>query len=240
MPYTILVTGANKGIGYEAVKLLSMRKPDATILLGSRSIKNGEDAISKMKSADSSHSFSNIKVLEIDVTSSSSLSSAVEHIESTYSTLDSLLHNSGIAYLDGNDKHPDIFNVNIRGVKAVIEAFLPLITPKTGKITVVSSQVGAWYQNGVDENVRKQFEDIDGVTWEKVEGWMQDWEKFAAGEQAKEKWIPLEKGVLGSMYCASKGMLNPWLRKWAKDHKDQKLAIVCPGKSFLPMFRCFR
>jgi NAD(P)-dependent dehydrogenase (short-subunit alcohol dehydrogenase family) len=232
MPFTILVTGANKGIGYEAVKLLSMRKPDAIVLLGSRSIKNGEDAIEKMRSASSSHSFSNVKVISVDVTSASSLSAAAEQIKSTYNTLDSLIHNSGISYVGDDNKHPEIFNVNVRGVKACIEACLPLITPKTGRITVVSSTCGAYYQHEVDPSVRKQFEDIDGVTWEKVESWMQDWEKFGAGKDAKEKWIPFEKGDIAEMYWASKGMLNPWLRKWAKDHKDQKLAIVCPGERF--------
>ena len=196
MTYTILVTGANKGIGYEAVKLLSIRKPSANILLGSRSIQNGNDAIKKMKFSNPSHPFSNIQVLEIDVTSPSSLSTAAEHVKSTYHSLDSLIHNSGISNLNGDSKHPAIFDVNIRGAHDTITTFLPLITPKTGKITVVSSQVGAWYQHLLDSNVKNQFEDIDGATWDKVEGWMQDWERFAAGEESKEKWVPLDQGMV--------------------------------------------
>jgi NAD(P)-dependent dehydrogenase (short-subunit alcohol dehydrogenase family) len=31
------------------------------------------------------------------------------------------------------------------------------------------------------------------------------------------------------MYMASKGMLNPWLRNFAKTHKEIPLAVVCPG-----------
>jgi NAD(P)-dependent dehydrogenase (short-subunit alcohol dehydrogenase family) len=171
---TILVTGSNKGIGYEAVKLLSVQQPETTILLGSRSIQNGNEAIEKMKTSDLSHPFTNIKVLELDITVSSSLASAVEHIRSTYHTLDFLIHNSGISELNGDIKHPAIFDVNVRGAKATIDAFLPILTPHTGKITVVSSQVGSWYQHGVNDDIRKEFEDIDNVTWEKVEGWMQD------------------------------------------------------------------
>jgi NAD(P)-dependent dehydrogenase (short-subunit alcohol dehydrogenase family) len=225
---TILVTGSNKGIGYEAVKLLSVQQPETTILLGSRSIQNGNEAIEKMKTSDLSHPFTNIKVLELDITVSSSLASAVEHIRSTYHTLDFLIHNSGISELNGDIKHPAIFDVNVRGAKATIEAFLPVLTSHTGKITVVSSQVGSWYQHGVNDEIRKEFEDFDNVTWEKVEGWMQDWEKFAAGEQSKAKWIPLEEPV-GTMYMASKGILNPWLRNFAKTHKEIQLAVVCPG-----------
>jgi len=228
MPSTILVTGSNKGIGYEAVKLLSVQLPDATILLGSRSTQNGNEAIQKMKSSDLSHPFTNIKVLELDITAPSSLASAVEHIQSTYHTLDFLIHNSGISELDGDIKHAAIFDVNVRGTKATIDAFLPIITPHTGKITVVSSQVGSWYQHGVNDEIRNEFEDIDNVTWEKVEGWMQDWETIAAGEQSKAPWIPLEEPV-GTRYMASKGMLNPWLRNFAKTHKEIQLAVVCPG-----------
>lgn len=229
MPSTILVTGSNKGIGYEAVKLLSVQQPDATILLGSRSIRNGNEAIEKMRYSDLSHPFTNIEVLELDITAASSLASAVKHIQSTYHTLDSLIHNSGISNLNGDPKHPAIFDVNIRGTKATIDAFLPILTPHTGKITVVSSQVGSWYQNGVNDDIRKEFEEIDNVTWEKVEGWMQDWQKFAAGEQSKAQWIPVDQKSLGSMYVASKGMLNPWLRNFAKTHKEIQLAVVCPG-----------
>ena len=44
--------------------------------------------------------------------------------------------------------------------------------------------------------MKNQFEDIDGATWDKVEGWMQDWERFAAGEESKEKWVPLDQGMV--------------------------------------------
>lgn len=229
MPYTILVTGSNKGIGYEAVKLLSQKKPDAIILLGSRSIKNGEDAIAKMKTSLPSHDFSNVRTIAIDVTDSSSISSAVEHIKSTYTTLDALLHNSGISNLNGDDKHPAVFDVNIRGARNTIEAFTPILTPKTGIVDIVSSEVATWYTAEVDPTTRAKLLDIPSVTWDKVDGWARDWEVFAAGGEAKEKWVPLEKGMIGSMYCASKGILNPWLRSYAATHPEVRVALVCPG-----------
>jgi len=80
----------------------------------------------------------------------------------------------------------------------------------------------------VNDEIRNEFEDIDNVTWEKVERWMQDWETFAAGKQSKAQWISLDEPV-GTMYMASKGMLNPWLRNFAKTHKEIQLAVVCPG-----------
>jgi NAD(P)-dependent dehydrogenase (short-subunit alcohol dehydrogenase family) len=238
MSQTILVTGANKGLGYEAVKLLSIQKPESTILLASRSIQNGNDAIEKMKSSNPSYPFTNIKVLELDVTSPSSLSAAAVHIKSTYQTLDHLIHNSGIFGLDGNDKHPAIFDVNVRGAKDCIETFLPLFPAHSGKITVVSSQVGAWYTHSLEGNIRKDLNDIDSVSWDKVEGWMQDYEKFANEKESKEKWVPFDQGLAGSMYGASKAFLNAYLRNFAITHKEVKLAVVCPGESSLPMSYC--
>ncbi|KAI9632727.1 uncharacterized protein MKK02DRAFT_30472 [Dioszegia hungarica] len=231
MPYTILVTGANKGIGYEAVKLLSQRKPDATILLGSRSIQNGEDAIAKMKSSLPSHSFSNIKVLPIDITSSSSLQSAAEHVKSTYTTLDVLINNSGISELNGDPKHPAIFDVNIRGAKDAIETFVPLLTPKIGIVTLVSSVVGPWYMTelGADTPLHKKLDDYKSVSWEKVEAWMADWQVYADGGKSEDQWVPLDKGVIGSRYCASKAILNPWIRWYAAKHPELHIAVVCPG-----------
>lgn len=66
---------------------------------------------------------------------------------------------------------------------------------------------------------------------------MQDWEKFAAGKESKENRVPLDKGMTASMYCTSKGMLNPWVRHFAKTHPKVKVAVVCPGESF--KYRCF-
>jgi NAD(P)-dependent dehydrogenase (short-subunit alcohol dehydrogenase family) len=98
----ILVTGANKGIGYEAVKLLAQKLPAATVLLGSRSVANGEAAIAKMRESAPAHSFDNVSVVEIDITSAASLKAAVATVRERHGKLDVLLHNSGIASVDGD------------------------------------------------------------------------------------------------------------------------------------------
>jgi NAD(P)-dependent dehydrogenase (short-subunit alcohol dehydrogenase family) len=67
------------------------------------------------------------------------------------------------------------------------------------------------------------------VTWDKVEGWMKDWEAFADGGEAKDKWVPLDQGMIAFKYCVSKAVLNPWLRKYAAAHPEVRFAAVCPG-----------
>lgn len=214
-------------LGYEAVKYIAQKKPEATVLLGSRSTKNGEDAIAKMKSSVQGFDFSNVKVIEVDITDAASLKAAVEHIKSTYTTLDVLLHNSGISNLNGDWKHPAIFDVNIRGAKASVEAFLPLI-PKGGIVDVVSSEVGPWYMSELDSSERAKL-DITDAKWDQIEAWMDDWEAFADGKPSDVKWVSLETGVVGSKYCASKAILNPWIRTFARTHPDIRTVVTCPG-----------
>jgi NAD(P)-dependent dehydrogenase (short-subunit alcohol dehydrogenase family) len=229
MPHTILVTGSNKGIGYEAVKLLAQEKPDSTILLGSRSIQNGEDAIKKMKASVEGHDFDNVRVLQIDVSDPASIDAAVQHVKSTYQTLDVLLHNSGIMKLNDDWMHPAVFDVNVRGAHDTIEAFTPILTPKKAMVVVVSSQVGPWYTHALPSETREKLNDIENVTWERVDGWLKDWDLFASGAPSQEQWVPVQKGILGSKYFASKALLNPYLRKYATLHPEIDVAVVCPG-----------
>ncbi|KAG9400802.1 hypothetical protein AC1031_010240 [Aphanomyces cochlioides] len=90
-----LVTGANKGIGYEATRILAKRLGrDAVILLGTRSIIAA--AIQKMRQSDPSVDFANVHSIELDVTKASSLEAAVEHVKATYGSLHVLINNAGM------------------------------------------------------------------------------------------------------------------------------------------------
>ena len=230
MVHTILVTGSNKGIGFEAVKLLAQEKPESTILLGSRSIQNGQDAIEKMRSSMKGQcDFSNVHVLQIDVSDPDSIQSAVQHVKSTYNTLDVLLHNSGVMKVGDDWMHPSVFDVNTRGAHDTVEAFTPILTPDRGVVIVVSSQVAGWYTHALPAETRSMLLDIDHVTWPRIEGWLQDWDQFAKDGKSQHEWVPLSQGMMGSKYFASKALLNPYLRAYARAHPSIKVAMVCPG-----------
>ncbi|CAF4234273.1 unnamed protein product [Adineta steineri] len=62
----ILITGANKGIGFEVIKKLLEEPSSSTnnlILLGSRDLKRGQDALVKLGSP------SNVHMLQLDTSS---------------------------------------------------------------------------------------------------------------------------------------------------------------------------
>jgi len=163
----VLITGANKGIGWETVKLLSAKNPNYIIYLGTRTQVNGDAAIEKLPI----NSRKNVRTILIDVTSDSSVKAAVERIKSEQGHLDILINNSGIASFETSyESAKSTFETNIYGVKRVTDAFLPLIPSNTGHIIIVSSEVGTWSHYDAPpnlksklENVNATFDDIDHI-----------------------------------------------------------------------------
>lgn len=223
----ILVTGANKGIGYEAVKYLSQQLPDANIYLASRSIDNGNAAIKKMQESVPGHSFANVEVIKLDITKQSSLDAAVDTIRAKHGKLTDLLHNSGIANFGGPNS-PEVLEVNVWGARNTIETFLPLIPAKTGKIALVSSEVGAWYTAATSPETRAKLEDVAANDWPKVESYANDWIAFSQNKPSSVDW-PATDNMLTQAYSASKALVSAWARHFASTHPDTPLAIVCPG-----------
>ncbi|CAF1640415.1 unnamed protein product [Adineta ricciae] len=135
----ILVTGANKGIGFYVIKRLLDRSESAntTILLGSRDLDRGQNAIEQLGSP------SNVHVLQLDVSSAQSIHQAVNTIKEKYDGhLDVLINNAGVLNSDMTvDAARQAFAVNYYGVKTLNEQMLPIIR-EDGRIINVSSQMG--------------------------------------------------------------------------------------------------
>jgi NAD(P)-dependent dehydrogenase (short-subunit alcohol dehydrogenase family) len=137
----ILVTGANKGIGFEVIKKLleeSSTSNNNLILLGSRDLTRGQDALVKLGSP------SNVHVLQLDTSSAESIARATDEIKQKYGgQLDVLINNAGIATTDNSiEGMQNVFGTNYYGVKMVNKHLFPLIK-ENGRVVNVSSQVGA-------------------------------------------------------------------------------------------------
>ncbi|MEQ8533365.1 MAG: SDR family NAD(P)-dependent oxidoreductase, partial [Imperialibacter sp.] len=85
-----LITGANKGIGFETAKQLSQN--GFHVFLGSRDLKNGLDAVEKLKA----EGLTNVETVQLDVTDESSVKAAREEIGKKSAALDVLVNNAGI------------------------------------------------------------------------------------------------------------------------------------------------
>ena len=139
-PKTALVTGANKGIGYEVARWLASE--GYTVWMGARDAQRGEAAVAALKGAGL-----DVRLLKIDVADDASVANAAHALASETGRLDVLINNSGIAL--GFDKPPSaepiaqiktIYEVNVFGPIRVTQAFLPLLKAAPApRIVMVSS-----------------------------------------------------------------------------------------------------
>ena len=151
----ILITGANKGLGFEVVKKLAKGSSGSTndlILLGSRDLKRGQDAITQLGSP------SNVRLLQLDTSSSDSITQATNEIKQKYGgKLDILINNAGIATFELSvDAVRKVFATNYYGVKLLNRYLSPLIQ-ENGRIINVASEVGAWATHEMSSDLQDKY-----------------------------------------------------------------------------------
>jgi NAD(P)-dependent dehydrogenase (short-subunit alcohol dehydrogenase family) len=141
---TALVTGANKGIGFETARQLAQQ--GFTVWVGCRDSGRGE-AAAKDLAADG-----DVRFVQLDVTDAVSIQAAQEHIAEHSGALDVLINNAGIAL--GDQEGPPstmrsetiekTLDVNFYGTLRVTQAFLPLVRKaEAGRIVNLSSSMGS-------------------------------------------------------------------------------------------------
>jgi NAD(P)-dependent dehydrogenase (short-subunit alcohol dehydrogenase family) len=144
-----LVTGANKGIGFEITRQLG--KAGHQVLLGARDIARGEEAVATLKGEGI-----DVRFIQIDLAKLASIQAAAATIEVDYGRLDVLVNNVGIAdRADGPPSKASIdavrrtFETNFFGTLAVMQATLPLLRKSSSaRIVNISSGLGSLTHNG--------------------------------------------------------------------------------------------
>ena len=140
-----LVTGANKGIGFETARQLG--KQGMTVLLGARDTKKGEHAAAKLRDEGL-----DAQAIALDVGNSQSIRDAAARVEREFGRLDVLVNNAGVM-LDAKNKKPSeqsletwrkTFDTNFFGLIETTNAFLPLLRKSdAGRIVNLSSNLGS-------------------------------------------------------------------------------------------------
>ncbi|WBL24290.1 SDR family oxidoreductase [Zunongwangia sp. HGR-M22] len=141
----VLITGANKGIGFETAKQLLQK--GYYVYLGSRDLNNGLKAVETLKS----EGLTNVEAIQLDVTEEDSVKTARAAIANTTDSLDVLINNAGInggspyTALEANtEQFMAAFNTNVFGVARVTQTFIDLLrkSPEP-RIVNVSTSVGS-------------------------------------------------------------------------------------------------
>ncbi|MEV0555033.1 MULTISPECIES: SDR family NAD(P)-dependent oxidoreductase [unclassified Streptomyces] len=137
-----LITGANKGIGFETARQLL--ELGHVVYIGARDVERGEKAAATLGA----------RFVQLDVTDDASVSNALATIGSAEGRLDVLVHNAGILGTEASDGPTALrmFDTNAVGIVRVTEAALPLLRKSSNpNVVTVSSSLGSfWAVNNPD------------------------------------------------------------------------------------------
>lgn len=146
-----LVTGGNKGIGYETARRL--KEAGQTVYIGARDVERGRTAAGEL----------GVGFVRLDVTDEESIAHAAAELQRGAGRIDVLVNNAGIrepSLSIGEDGNPrpfkeaadvtgsdasQVFETNVFGIVRVIRAFLPLLEKSAHPVIVnVSSGMGSF------------------------------------------------------------------------------------------------
>jgi NAD(P)-dependent dehydrogenase (short-subunit alcohol dehydrogenase family) len=138
-----LISGANKGIGFEIARGLGAKK--IKVLVGARDEARGQAAAGKLKAEGADARF-----IQLDVTDHGTIERAAQWIEKEFGRLDILVNNAGVAEFGTKPSDVDlakvreVYETNFFGPVTLIQRMLPLLKKsKHGRIVNVSSSLGS-------------------------------------------------------------------------------------------------
>jgi NAD(P)-dependent dehydrogenase (short-subunit alcohol dehydrogenase family) len=156
-----LVTGANKGIGFEVARQLARK--GFHVFLGARKSDAGLAAVQKLNKEDEKedygkgHSGLAVTFIEIDVSKPDSIRRAAEEFSRKSDRLDTLVNNAGILLDDDKDVltiTPEIFETTVRtntvAPLLVSQAFVPFLRKSDVPRIVNVSSSGGQLTDGAD------------------------------------------------------------------------------------------
>ncbi len=158
---TVLVTGANKGIGYEVARQLAAK--GFHVFVGARNAKAGRKAVEEIakkphaRSATALQAGGKATFLEIDVADKDSVKTAAREFSNVADHLDVLVNNAGVI-VDGDEAileiSDDLFRktleTNTLGPLRVTRAFAPLLRKSKAPRVINVSSGGGQLTGGAD------------------------------------------------------------------------------------------
>ncbi len=155
---TVVVTGANSGLGFEATRMLA--ENDADVVMACRSVERGERAVDEItKSVEDA----SLDLRELDLASLASIESFADGLHRDYDAVDLLLNNAGVMAVPRQTTEDGFelqLGVNHLGHFALTGRLLDLVLaadgPRGDGARVVAVSSGAHRRGEID------FDDLHG------------------------------------------------------------------------------
>ena len=213
----VFITGANTGLGYEAVKAMYKSSTAYAILIGCRSVDKGDAAISSLKK-EISKSSSTLSTVQVDVESDDSIKSAYDNIFSSHGKIDVLINNAGAGFdrqiqsgeLGIREAWNKSWNVNVAGTHVMTTTFVPLLLKSSDpRLLFVTSGTST-----LAETERFDNEIFARINTSPEAGWPKP-----------EQVNPI------TSYRSSKTGLNMMMREWTRILKNDGVKVfgISPG-----------
>ncbi|CAH9141026.1 unnamed protein product [Cuscuta epithymum] len=228
-----VVTGGNRGIGFEITHQLAMH--GLTVVLTSRETAVGEEAVKVLQEGGL-----NVVFHQLDIVDPVSIETFADWLKEEYGGLDILINNAGVNFNFGKDnsvEHAEIvIKTNYYGTKNMIKTMIPLMKPSSagGRIVSVTSRLGRLRgkQNRiVNDELREKLEDVESLTEEFIDDMVETFLK-----QTKDgSWVSGGWPQTFTDYSLSKLAVNAFTRvmgrQLAEREEGHKIYIncYCPG-----------
>lgn len=244
-----VVTGANKGIGFEIVKQLA--SAGIKVVLTARDEKRGLHALETLKASGLSDF---VVFHQLDVADAASVASLADFVKSRFGKLDILVNNAGIGGIEINDGNlytkllmtngaalsdeesrrvitqtlesaKECIQINYYGAKRTFEYLLPLLQLSDSPRVVNVSSIGGTMEYLSNEWAKGVFSDVENLTEERIDEVIKEFIKdFEQGSLERNGWPRYL-----AAYTVAKASMNAYTRITAKKYPNFCINCVCPG-----------
>ncbi|KAJ0440059.1 putative (+)-neomenthol dehydrogenase [Helianthus annuus] len=214
-----VVTGGNKGIGFEIFRQLALNNIQVILTAGNES--RGIEAVNKLN--DCGLPIPNVIFHQLDIQDSTSMPYLVQFIKTRFTKLDILallerLVDENGEFLPGVSEQTcemveECLKTDYYGTKRVTEALVPLLQlSKSSRIVNITSNFGLLFHIP-NEKSKEELDDIDNLTEERIDEIIQLFLRESKTNKFRENGWPLAPS---SAYIVSKVVMNAYTRLIAK------------------------
>ncbi|KAG0618540.1 hypothetical protein M758_4G072200 [Ceratodon purpureus] len=201
-----VVTGANKGLGFEIVRRLAVE--GLTVILTARDERRGLESTRELHG----QGFRNVVFRTLDTSSRESVEDFADWLRYAYGGLDILVNNAAIFHNDNKyESAVETVRINYQGTINVIEKLLPMfrVSSAGARIVTLTSWAGRLFSIN-DESLRQQLVDENEFDQDFLDSVVQRY------VQACRTGDGGPNGYANNAYRFSKVMINSYLRLLAE------------------------